>query len=109
MTVTVITGFSLTFTNEVFTDIDITVSGQGAKVIPLADSITLVYTTNPGSITCSASTNGKTTTNDQIECYVVRGRHYKPLYWLSPVEQQPIAALLHKYKLLNKMDRNLVD
>ncbi len=59
-------GFRLTFTNQAFTEIDITVTSQGSYTIPFEDSITVVYATHPGSISYLATTYGETNTNDQI-------------------------------------------
>ncbi len=66
ITMSVQSTFYLRFRNKVFTDIAITVVGQGSYTIGLQDSITINYPSNPGSFTYSAETSGKTTSGTQV-------------------------------------------
>jgi hypothetical protein len=66
ITMSVQSSFYLKFRNKVFTDIAITVVGQGSYTIGLEDSITINYPNNPGSFTYSAETFGKTTSGTQV-------------------------------------------
>jgi hypothetical protein len=57
---------TVTFTNQVFTPISITVGSQRTKTISVAGSEQYYFILNPGTITFSASTSGKTDTGTQV-------------------------------------------
>jgi hypothetical protein len=52
--------FEVLFTNEVFTDIHINVTGQDARTIPVDGSTTYYFSTNPGTLSFYAETAGRT-------------------------------------------------
>ncbi len=64
--VTVQVPLDLTFSNAVYTDISLNVSGQGSQTIPPGGSFTYKFQSNPGSVSYSASTSGKTAQGGQV-------------------------------------------
>jgi len=66
ITVTVANSFEVTFNNQAFTEIDLTVAGQGVNTIDAGSSLTLTYSINPGSLVCSGETSGQTSAGSQI-------------------------------------------
>ncbi len=76
VTVTIASPFTMTFNNAVFTNLEITVSGQGNHTIEPDGSLELTYSSNPGSITYSAETSGKTTSDTQIGELISWGTSY---------------------------------
>ncbi|GEM_PF-5619490 len=58
--------FTLTFTNPLYTDIDITVSGAGSKTAAVGGSAVYTFSSNPGTISFSAQTSGKSSNGTQI-------------------------------------------
>lgn len=63
--------FEVLFTNEVFTEISIEVSGKDARTIPVDGSTTYYFSTNPGTLTFYAETAGRTTSDDLIGLNIV--------------------------------------
>ncbi|MBC8186491.1 Ig-like domain-containing protein [candidate division KSB1 bacterium] len=64
--ITVANSFEVTFNNQAFTEIELTVAGQGTNKIDAGSSLTLTYSINPGSLECSGETSGETSPGDQI-------------------------------------------
>jgi len=66
ITVTIANSFEVTFNNQSFTEIELSVDGQGTNTIDAGASLTLTYSVNPGSLVCSAETSGETASGDQV-------------------------------------------
>ncbi len=64
--VTVENAFILTFNNPLFTDIEITVVGNGTQIVEPGDSAIFDFSSNPGTITYHAETSGQTTSGSQV-------------------------------------------
>jgi len=58
--------FTFTVKNPIYTDIHIMVSGQGSSVIVPNDSLTIVFSTHPGSVKYYAYTYGETAEGTQL-------------------------------------------
>jgi len=57
---------TVSFTNQIFTPINILILNYGSRTIPVGGSVDYVFDTNPGSIRVTASTSGKTDAGTQI-------------------------------------------
>jgi hypothetical protein len=66
VTVTVVNKFEVTFTNNVFTDITLNVTGQSVQIIQPSQSLVLTLPKNPGTLVYSAFTSGKTAQGAQV-------------------------------------------
>jgi len=64
--VTIANSFEVTFNNQAFTEIELSVDRQGTNTIDAGASLTLTYTINPGSLVCSGETSGETSSGDQV-------------------------------------------
>jgi hypothetical protein len=58
--------YTVNFTNQVFTSINIGILNYSSKTIPVGGSVSYQFSSNPGLLRFTASTSGKTNTGTQI-------------------------------------------
>ncbi|MBN2088761.1 hypothetical protein JW964_04075 [candidate division KSB1 bacterium] len=66
VTITVKNAFEISFSNAVFTDILINVTGIGSRTIQPGAKETFQFASNPGQVIYSASTSGKTSQGNRV-------------------------------------------
>lgn len=58
--------FDIIFVNNLYTDIFLTLTGEGSDLIPPGDSVVFTLSENPGTFGYTAETSGETNTGTQI-------------------------------------------